>query len=96
MWTFSGRTLKRIKAPSRNAQGGQNFSTFCCPTCKSSLCVETNFDTAQFHEGLYECTNCGTVCSLAHDQLEVVVDSQEHSFLSTTSALVEADDYAFI
>lgn len=97
MWTYSGCTLKMVKTPnSLKEQSEQKFSAFCCPTCKSALCIETSFDSAQFHEEIYECTNCGTVCSLAHDQLEVVIDSQEHSFLSSTSALVESDDYAFI
>jgi transcription elongation factor Elf1 len=97
VWTYSGKTLKMIQTPTAvKDQREPLFSTFCCPTCNSTLCIETSFDTAQFHEKFYECTNCGTICSSAHAQLEVVSDSQERSFLSTTTALVEADDYAFI
>lgn len=97
LWTYSGCTLKMIKTPATaKDQSDQNFSAFCCPTCKSALCIETNLDSFQFHEQIFECTNCGTICCLAHAQLEVVTDSQEHSFLSATTALVEADDYAFI
>ena len=97
VWTYSGKTLKMIQTPTAvNGADTQGFASFCCPTCKSSLCIETSFDTFQFHENLYECTNCGTVCSSAHAHLEVVSDSQEGSFLSATTALVEADDYAFI
>lgn len=97
MWTYSGSALKMIKTPTTvKDPGGQNFAEFSCPTCKSTLCIETSLDSFQFHEQLFECTNCGTVCSSAHAQLEVVTDSQERSFLSATSALVESDDYAFI
>jgi len=97
IWTYSGNTLKMIKTPvAVKEQRGQVFAEFFCPTCNSALCIETSLDTFHFHEKLYECSNCGTICSSAHGQLEVVTDSQEHSFLSTTTSLVEADDYAFI
>lgn len=97
IWTYSGKELKMIKTPALiGEQGSPVFSEFSCPTCKSFQCVETRFDAAAFHEKFYECTHCGTVCSSSHAQLEVVTDSQERSFLSTTSSLVEADDYAFI
>lgn len=97
IWTYSGNALKMIHTPTAvKEQSGQIFSEFCCPTCNATLCIETSFDTFHFHEKLYECTNCGTICSYAHAQLEVVSDSQERSFLSTTTSLVEADDYAFI
>ncbi|MBW2452252.1 MAG: hypothetical protein JRE16_11905 [Deltaproteobacteria bacterium] len=67
-----------------------------CPTCKAVLCVETDLHAYQFHEEIQECANCGTICSSAHDQVEVVKDSQENSFLSITSDFVESDDYVFI
>jgi hypothetical protein len=54
---------------------------------------ETALDAFQFHEELYECVICGTVCSVAHDQVEVVRDSQVGTFLDSTGDLVEADDY---
>ncbi|PLX77430.1 MAG: hypothetical protein C0615_05320 [Desulfuromonas sp.] len=60
------------------------------------MSVETELNAFQFHEELHECTNCGTICSIAHDQVEIVKDSQDGSFLSATSSSVEADDYVFI
>jgi len=94
IWTFSENVLKVIKA--RDHKGEKAYSDFICPTCKSVLCIETGLDAFQFHEEIQECANCGTICSSAHNQLEVVKDSQECSFLSTTSELVEADDYVFV
>ena len=93
VWTFSGAVMKTINLPNR--EKSRQYADFRCPTCKSTLSIETDLDAFQFHEELYECTNCGTVCSSAHNQLEVVTDSQRDSFLSSTSDLVEADDYVF-
>jgi hypothetical protein len=59
------------------------------------LSIKTDLDTFQFHEELYECTSCGTICASAHDHLEIVTDSQTGSFLSSTTDLVESDDYVF-
>ena len=99
VWTFSGEVRKIIK-PSTSAvikerlSLQKKFSTdFVCPTCHCMLSYETDLDAFQFHEELYECTVCGTVCSSAHGQLEVVMDSQKGSFLDSTGDLVEADDY---
>lgn len=94
MWTFSGQVLKIIKGA--NKKGTNIYSDFICPTCKSILCIETDLDAFQFHEELQECANCGTVCSSAHGHIETVEDSQSGSFLSTTSDLVESDEYVFI
>ena len=94
IWTFSGDKLKIIK--DRDSKSVKAYSDFICPTCKAVLCMETDLDSFQFHEEMQECANCGTVCSSAHDQIEVVKDSQANSFLSTTSDLVESDDYVFI
>ncbi len=94
LWTLSRNGLKIIKQKSNTRV--QAYSDFTCPTCKSVLCVETDLDAFQFHEEILECVNCGTICSSAHDQIEVVKDSQAGSFLSSTSALVESDDYVFI
>ena len=94
IWTFSGNVLKMIKGSDK--QHKKLYSDFSCPTCKSVLCLETDLDTYQFHEEIQECVNCGTICSSAHDQIEIVSDSQAGSFLSTTSELVEADDYVFV
>lgn len=94
IWTYLGKDLKVIK-PARKIQVTA-YSDFICPTCKAVLCIETDLDAFQFHEELHECANCGTVCSTAHNQVEVVKDSQQDSFLSTTSDLVESDDYVFM
>ena len=94
IWTFAGSDVKVIKkSVSKKVKA---YSDFICPTCKAVLCIETDLDAFQFHEELQECANCGTVCSSAHEQVEVVKDSQEGSFLSTTSDSVESDDYVFI
>jgi Zn-finger nucleic acid-binding protein len=94
VWTYSGHVLKIIK--DKSEKKATAYSDFICPTCKSILCIETDLDAFQFHEEIQECTNCGTVCSSAHDQIEVIKDSQEKSFLSSTPEHVESDDYAFI
>jgi Zn-finger nucleic acid-binding protein len=94
IWTFSGKEMKIIKG--ENHKTVKAYSDFTCPTCKSVLCIETELDAFQFHEEIQECANCGTICSSAHDQLEVVKDSQAGSFLSTSSDLVESDDYVFV
>jgi hypothetical protein len=94
IWTFSGNVIKIIKAKANPKT--KDYSDFICPTCKSVLCIETDLDAFQFHEEIQECANCGTMCSSAHDQIEVIKDSQQESFLSTTSDLVESDDYVFV
>ena len=94
IWTYSNNQVKIIK--SRHDRKVNAFSDFICPTCKAVLCIETDLDAFQFHEEIQECANCGTVCSTAHNQVEVVKDSQPNSFLNSTSELVESDDYVFI
>ena len=91
IWTFSGETIKVIKGRVKERQ--KVSTNFVCPTCKCMVSKETELNAFQFHEELYECTICGTVCSVAHDQVEVVKDSQKGSFLDSTGDLVEADDY---
>jgi uncharacterized Zn finger protein len=93
IWTFSGKVLKIIKQRDQTKKPG--YSNFICPTCKSALCIETDLDGFQFHEEIQECANCGTVCSSAHDLVEVIKDSQANSFLSITSESVESDDYVY-
>lgn len=91
VWTFSGDVIKIIKG---KVEKRQQFSTdFVCPTCKSMSCNETDLHAFQFHEELYDCTVCGTICSVAHNHLEVVKDSQRASFLDSTGELVESYDY---
>jgi hypothetical protein len=91
IWTFSGENLKIIKG---NVLQRQKVCTdFVCPTCKHMVSYETDLKAFQFQEELYECVVCGTVCSVSHDKVEVIKDSQKGSFLSSTGDQVEADDY---
>ena len=94
IWTYCSNQLKIIK--NRHDRKATVFSDFICPTCKAVLCIETDLDAFQFHEEIQECVNCGTVCSSAHNQVEVIKDSQPDSFLNSTSELVESDDYVFM
>ena len=94
IWTFSEDQRKIIKGNDRPSP--QAHGDFICPTCRSVACIETDLDAYQFHEELQECTICGTICSCAHLQKEIVRDSQAGSFLSATSELVESDDYIFL
>jgi len=91
IWTFVNEELKIIKGHVQKRQ--QVYTKFVCPTCKSMVSRKTDLDAFQFHEELYECTVCGTVCSVAHDKVEVIKDAQKNSFLDTTGDLVESDDY---
>jgi len=94
IWTYSAKELKLINR--KREKKTTAYSDFICPTCKAVLCIETDLDAFQFHEEIQECVNCGTVCSSAHDQIEVVEDSQADSFLSATAEHVESDDYVYI
>lgn len=94
VWTMSGKSQIIIKQ--KSSKRVPAYSDFICPTCKAVLCIETDLDAFQFHEEIQECVNCGTVCSLSHDQAKVIEDSQAGSFLGSTSDLVESDDYVFM
>lgn len=91
IWTLNHDGLKIIKGKVDKRQ--KVCTEFVCPTCHSMVTYETDLDAFQFHEELYECTACGTICSVAHNQVEVVTDSQKGSFLDTSGELVESDDY---
>jgi len=91
VWTFSKGKLKIIKGRIQKQQ--RVCTDFVCPTCKCVVSYETELNAFQFHEELYECTACGTVCSVSHDHVEIVKDSQKGSFLDSTPAAVESDDY---
>ncbi len=91
IWTFSGDAIKIIKGSVEKRQ--KVCTNFVCPTCGCLVRNETELSAFQFHEELYECTECGTVCSVAHNQVEVVKDSQKGSFLDSSGDLVESDDY---
>ena len=91
VWTFSGDVMKIIRGSVEKRE--KICTDFVCPTCRCMVSHETDLNAFQFHEEHYECAICGTVCSVAHDQMEVVMDSQRGSFLESTGDLVEADDY---
>ncbi|WP_303721021.1 hypothetical protein [Malonomonas rubra] len=91
IWAYPHNALKVIKGRVEKKQ--KVCTEFVCPTCRFMVSRETELDAFQFHEELYECTVCGTVCSIAHNQVEVVKDSQKGSFLDSTGDLVESDDY---
>jgi transcription elongation factor Elf1 len=91
IWTFAGESLKIIKG--RVLEQQTVCTDFVCPTCKHMVSHETALDAFQFHEELYECTVCGTICSVSHNKVEIVKDSQKGSFLSATGDKVESDDY---
>jgi len=91
IWTFSGKTRKIIKGRVKKRQ--RVCTDFVCPTCQCMVSYETDFDAFQFHEEQYECSACGTVCSVSHNKVEIVKDSQKGSFLDSTGAMVESDDF---
>ena len=91
IWTFSGETIKIIQERAKWQE--KLGSDFVCPTCNGRSSKETDLNAFQFHEELHECMSCGTICSTAHNQVEVVMDSQRGSFLDSTGEMVEADDY---
>lgn len=91
VWTFSGDVMKIIRGAVEKRE--KVCTDFVCPTCRCRVSHETDLNAFQFHEEHYECAICGTVCSVAHDQMEIVMDSQRGSFLESTGDLVEADDY---
>ena len=91
IWTVTNDSLKIIKGRVDKRQ--KVCTEFVCPTCHFMVSYETDLKAFQFHEELYECSMCGTICSVAHDQVEVVKDSQKGTFLDSSGDLVESDDY---
>lgn len=66
-----------------------------CPVCKSHEQKTLEMTSGQFHEGLIECEICGSSWAVNHGLAEVVVDTQNASFLEGVSECVEADDYTW-
>ena len=64
-----------------------------CPACKTHEHSEIHLRSDQFNEDLFKCPTCGTTWSVNHGVMEVVTDTQEHSFLAAKSECVEGDDY---
>ena len=66
-----------------------------CPVCKSYHVNTTDFHSEQFSEDLTECKVCGSTWAINHGLLEVVKDTQRHSFLAAETECVEGDDYSW-
>ncbi len=64
-----------------------------CPVCGSYEQSTLEMRIEQFKEDLVECAVCESSWSINHGHAEVVVDSQNASFLEGLSEAVEADDY---
>ncbi len=64
-----------------------------CPVCNNHETSTIHLHTGQFSEDLLKCASCGSIWSINHGVIEMVRDTQEHSFLSAVSECVEADDY---
>lgn len=64
-----------------------------CPTCGSYEQKTLEMKVDQFSESLVDCAVCGSSWSINHGLAEIVVDSQNASFLEGQSECVEADDY---
>lgn len=91
VWSNHEGDIRVIKG---RVQRRQTVNTnFVCPTCKCIVTNETDLDAFQFHEEIYSC-DCGTVCSVVHDMVHIIKDSQEDSFLATPWSGVEANDYS--
>ena len=64
-----------------------------CPTCKTLEHSDVHLKADAFQEDLNKCAACGTVWSINHGMVEIVIDTQERSFLSALTESVECDDY---
>lgn len=65
-----------------------------CPVCKNHKNVSIDIHTDGFAEDIVTCSICGTVWAINHGLQEIIKDSQEKSFLSTTSDCVETDAFS--
>ena len=66
-----------------------------CPICGEYDQRMIEMDTDQFHEGLIECSICGSSWSINHGHVELVKDTQLSSFLQGQSENVESNDYGW-
>jgi RNA polymerase subunit RPABC4/transcription elongation factor Spt4 len=68
-----------------------------CPVCRSSSHhAEVSAHLAGFDEEIVGCDVCGSSWSENHGMVEIVTDTQEHSFLAAASESVEGGDYAMV
>jgi RNA polymerase subunit RPABC4/transcription elongation factor Spt4 len=66
-----------------------------CPVCHSSAQhPEIRSHSVDFDEEIVGCDVCGSSWSLSHGMAAIVTDTQERSFLSAVSEIVEGGDYA--
>jgi len=66
-----------------------------CPICGEYEQRIIEMNTGQFHEGLVECSICGSSWSINHGHVELVKDTQLSSFLQGQSENVESNDYGW-
>ena len=64
-----------------------------CPSCNTLEHSDVHFKSGEFKEDHNKCSSCGTVWSINHGTVEIITDTQEHSFLSALTEHVECDDY---
>ncbi|HEY5974259.1 MAG TPA: hypothetical protein VIU41_05905 [Geobacteraceae bacterium] len=64
-----------------------------CPVCKNQEHADLHLHADQFDEDIMKCSVCGSTWSINHGVVEVIKDTQEHSFLEGVSECVEGDDY---
>lgn len=56
-----------------------------CPVCKKNEHVDINLHADGFSENIMECGVCGTLWSINYEGAEVVITSQERSFIGEGS-----------
>ncbi len=66
-----------------------------CPICGEYEQRMIEIETDQFHEGLVECSICGSSWSVNHGHLELIKDTQLASFLQAQSESIENHDYTW-
>jgi hypothetical protein len=64
-----------------------------CPVCKSFKNSGIDLHSEGFYEDLFECAACGSSWSVSHGLTEVIMDTQQASFLEALTECVEGDDY---
>jgi transcription elongation factor Elf1 len=58
-----------------------------CPVCGSNEHVDIDLQSESFYEGIRECTVCDSVYAVNHNVANIVMDTQEESFLGNASRL---------
>lgn len=65
-----------------------------CPVCKSHQSrTEIQVHDNGFDEDLFQCKDCGSTWSVNHGLIDVVRDTQAHSFLEANAESVEGADH---